>query len=142
VKSWALFWEQFESSIDKDPSLSTVNKHEFLRGYLEGEPKLLVEGITVSTSTYEDTKRILRARYGDPNSIIQAHLDYLEDVTPITAASPESLNTTFIECNRRIQALQALGLRSITGAENTSRIPRRCLQEINSSREEGTALRG
>jgi hypothetical protein len=27
----------------------------------------------------------------------------------ITTASPEALNTTFIECNKRIQALQALG---------------------------------
>jgi hypothetical protein len=109
VESWARFWEKFESSIDKDPSVSAVNKHVFLRGYLEGEPKLLVEGIAFSASIYEDTKRILRPRYGDPNRIIQAHLNYLEDVTPITTASPESLNTTFIECNRRIQALQALG---------------------------------
>jgi hypothetical protein len=109
VESWALFWEQFESSIDKDPSLYTIKKHVFLRGYLEGEPNLLVEGIAVSASTYEDTKAILRARYGDQNRIIQAHLDYLEDFTSITTASPEYLNTTFIECNRRFQALQALG---------------------------------
>jgi hypothetical protein len=104
VGNWPRFWEQFESSTDKGPSLSTVNKHVFLRGYLEGEPKLLVEGIAVSALTYEDTKRILRARYGDPNLITQANLDYLEDVTPITTASPVALNT-FIQCNRRIQAL-------------------------------------
>jgi hypothetical protein len=34
VETWARFWEQFESSIDKDPTLSVVNKHVFLRGYL------------------------------------------------------------------------------------------------------------
>jgi hypothetical protein len=39
VETWARFWEQFESSIDQDPTLSTINKHVFLRGYLEGEPK-------------------------------------------------------------------------------------------------------
>jgi hypothetical protein len=36
VEMWSRFWEQFESSIDKDPTLPTVNKHVFLRGYLEG----------------------------------------------------------------------------------------------------------
>jgi len=36
-----------------------VNKHVFLRGYLEGEPKMLVDGIAVTASTYEDTKKIL-----------------------------------------------------------------------------------
>jgi hypothetical protein len=36
VETWARFWEQFESFIDQDPTLS-INKHAFLRGYLEGE---------------------------------------------------------------------------------------------------------
>jgi hypothetical protein len=48
VETWARFWEQFESSIDKAPTLSTVNKHVFLRGCLEGEPKMLVSGIAVT----------------------------------------------------------------------------------------------
>jgi hypothetical protein len=86
-----------------------VNKHVFLRGYLEGEPKMLVDGIAVTASAYEDTKEILHARYGDKNRIIQTDLDYLEEVTTARSASAESLNTTYIECNRRIQALRALG---------------------------------
>jgi hypothetical protein len=103
IETWACFWEQFEASIDQDPSLSTINKHVFLRGYLDGEPKLLVDGIAVLASTYEDTKRILQARYGDRNRIIQAHLDYLEEITPIQLVTPEGLNAMFIKCNRRIQ---------------------------------------
>jgi len=50
--------------------LSVVNKHVFLRGYLEGEPTMLVEGIAVIADTYEEMKRILLARYGDKNRII------------------------------------------------------------------------
>ena len=45
VETWSRFWEQFRSSIENDPSLSTIYKHVFLRGYLEGEPKMLVDGI-------------------------------------------------------------------------------------------------
>jgi hypothetical protein len=106
METWARFWEQLESSIDKDPTLFTVNKHVFLRGYLEGEPKMLVHCIAVTAAAYEDTK-ILYDRYGDKNRIIQAHLDYL--VTPIQFASAEALNITYIEYNRRIQALRELG---------------------------------
>jgi hypothetical protein len=109
VENWPRFWEQFRSSIDDDASLSTVNKHVFLRGYLEGEPKLLVDGISVTAGTYEETKKILLTRYGNPNHIIQAHLDFLEGLPPVTSASPDELNSTFIECHRRIQALRALG---------------------------------
>jgi hypothetical protein len=61
VETWAPFWEQFESSIDKDPTLSTVNKHVFLRGYLEDETKMLVDGIAVTTSAYEDTGNTSRS---------------------------------------------------------------------------------
>jgi hypothetical protein len=109
IETWARFWEQFKQSVNNDPSLTTINKHIFLWGYLEGEPKHLVEGIAVVAETYEETKKILEARYGDKNRIIQAHLDYLEDVKPLKYATPESLNSTYIDCNRRIQALRTLG---------------------------------
>jgi hypothetical protein len=109
IETWACFWEHFKQSVDNDPSLTTINKHIFLRGYLEEEPKHLVEGIAVVAETYEETKRILEARYGDKNRIIQAHLDYMEDVKPIKYATPEALNSTYVDCNRRIQALRTLG---------------------------------
>ena len=76
---------------------------------MEWEPKHLVDGIAVTAVTYEETKRILHTKYGDENRIIQAHLDYLEDLKPIRSATPELLNTTYVECNRRLQALRALG---------------------------------
>jgi len=106
IETWARFWEQ---SFDNDPSLATINKHLFLQGYLEEEPKHLVEGIAVVAKTYEETKKILDARYSDKNRIIiQAHLDYLEDITSIKYTTPEALNSTYIDCNWRLQALRAL----------------------------------
>ena len=96
-------------SVDKNQSVSTINKHVFLRGYLEGEPKRLVDGIAVTAQTYEQTKKSLQSRYGDKNIIIQVHLDYLEDLQPAQSDSPEVLNATYIECHRRIQALKAQG---------------------------------
>jgi hypothetical protein len=78
------FWEQFESSIYKDPTLTTINKHVFLRGYLESEPKLLVDGISVIATTYEETKNILHALYVNKNRIIQAHL---EEIKPFSGGA-------------------------------------------------------
>ena len=89
--------------------LSQIKKHVFPRGYLEGEPKHLVDGVAVTAETYEKTKRILHTKYGDKNRIIQAQLDYIDDLKPIRSATAELLNTTYVECNRRLQALRALG---------------------------------
>ena len=83
IETWPRFWEQFQSSVYSNPSVSLINKHVFLIGYLEGEAKHLVGGIAVTAENYEETKRILHAKYGDKNSINQAHLDYLEDLKPI-----------------------------------------------------------
>jgi hypothetical protein len=109
IETWSRFWEQFESSVDKNQSVfTTINKHVFLRGYLEGEPKRLVDDIAVTEETYKHTKKILQARYGDKNRIIQPHLDYLEDLQPAQSDSPEVLNSTYVECHRRIQAVTTL----------------------------------
>jgi hypothetical protein len=70
---------------------------------------MLVDGIAVTANTYDETKRIMLARYGDTNRIIQGHLDFLEGLPPARPATPEELNTTFIECHRRVKALRALG---------------------------------
>jgi len=101
--------QQFEFSIDNNRSVTIINKHIFLRLYLEGEPKRLVDGIAVKEETYAQTTNILHARYGDKHRIIQAHVDYLEDLQQNRSDSPEALNSTYIECHRRIEALKAQG---------------------------------
>jgi hypothetical protein len=63
----------------------------------------------VIAEKYHETKKILEARYGDKNRIIQAQLDYLEDVKLIKYVTTEALNSTYIDRNRRIHTLRALG---------------------------------
>lgn len=76
---------------------------------MEGVRRILDGVIVVTVSPYEGFKKILNDRYGDKNRIKQAKLDYLEEVAPFRFAYPEALNTTYIECKRRIHALRALG---------------------------------
>ena len=71
--------------------------------------KILVNGIDVTGNTYVETKRIFLARYGDKNRIIQAHQNFLEGQRPVKSAPPDELNTTFIECHRRVQGFRAYG---------------------------------
>ncbi|GFQ95405.1 integrase catalytic domain-containing protein [Trichonephila clavata] len=91
------------------PQNVTIDKHVFLRGYLDAEAKRLVDGISITADTYTMTKEILKSKYGNKDKIIQAHLDYLENLTPIKDLSPSALNELYIDCNRILQALDALG---------------------------------
>lgn len=54
-------------------------------------------------------KNILLKRYGNKDRIVQAHLDFLECLKPIHSSTPDSLNEVYIQCNKRLEALRALG---------------------------------
>lgn len=112
TETWAPFWAKFQQSINNDPSLTTINKHIFLRGYLMGERKHLVEGIAVVTETFEETKKILEAHYSDKNRIIQAHLDCPEDTKPIKYTTPEALNSAHPDALRSQRRRTAYLLRN------------------------------
>jgi len=76
------FWEQFQSSVDQNPAVSRINKHVFLREYLEGEPKRLVDGIAVTADTYEEVKKILHLIYGDRSPLFRQTLTSLITCNP------------------------------------------------------------
>ncbi|GFT35722.1 integrase catalytic domain-containing protein [Nephila pilipes] len=78
----------------------------FLRGYLGREAKRLVDGINITADAYTITKDILKSKYSNKD---QTHLDYLEHLTPIKNPSPSALNELYIDCNRRLRVLDALG---------------------------------
>ena len=107
IKTWSRCFQQFESSIDKNQSVTTIKKHIFLHGYLEWEPKRLVDGIAVTVETYEQTLKILLSRYGDRKRIIQTHVDYFEDLQLTLSDIREAINFLYNECHRRIEALKA-----------------------------------
>ncbi|GFR03212.1 integrase catalytic domain-containing protein [Trichonephila clavata] len=89
--------------------LPTIDKHVILRGYLDSEAKRLVDGISITADTYTMTKEILKSKNGKKDKIIPAHLDYLKNLTAIKYLSPSALNELYIDCNRRLQALDPLG---------------------------------
>ncbi|GFS65453.1 integrase catalytic domain-containing protein, partial [Nephila pilipes] len=62
--------------------------------------------INVSSSEFSPPSK---DKYGNKDRIIQSHLDYFENLKPVQDPSPMELNDLHIECNRRLQALNALG---------------------------------
>ncbi|GFQ87915.1 integrase catalytic domain-containing protein [Trichonephila clavata] len=71
IEEFHSFWERFENCIDKNESLSQIDKHVFLRGYLDAEAKRLVDGISITADTYTMTKEILKSKYGNKDKIIR-----------------------------------------------------------------------
>jgi hypothetical protein len=53
-----VFGSSFSRLSTQTPSVSRINKHVLLRGYLKAEPKHLVDRIVVTAEINEETKRI------------------------------------------------------------------------------------
>ena len=65
-KLFPQFLQIFEAIIDKNESLSNIQKLLFLRTNLKGEPFELIKAIEPLGENYESTKKVLKDRYHKP----------------------------------------------------------------------------
>ena len=70
------FWDSFESAVHKK-SVDDVEKFQYLKGLLEGKASLVVQGMALTSANYLEARKLLKDRFGDPQTIIQANMDAL-----------------------------------------------------------------
>ena len=76
VIEWRPFREKFDALIgDKD--IPSVNKFTYLLSALEGEAKVVVQGLTVTGENYAIALRLLEERYGREEQVRFAHIQAL-----------------------------------------------------------------
>ena len=94
-KDWATFWDSFDSAIHSNQSLTPVDKFSYLRASLQGPAASTINGLNLSNANYDAAVVLLKERYGDPQKIINAHMDAL-----VTLSS--------VENSRDLQSLRRL----------------------------------
>ncbi|GFT01871.1 integrase catalytic domain-containing protein [Nephila pilipes] len=99
--------EQLEETL-KDLKLVNEDILNLLNEEITSEILLIVKNIFIPPS-WRFLILSRRRKYGNKDRIIQSHLDYLENLKTVQDPSPMELNDLYIECNRRLQALKALG---------------------------------
>lgn len=104
---WAEFWDTFETTIDKNDNLSDVEKLKYLNSKLLGEAKLAVSGIQLSNENYKVAVDLLKERFGDKQTVINAH--YTELMNLISANnSTRNLRFLYDQIEKNLRGLQAL----------------------------------
>lgn len=74
---WPTFWDQFESTSDKNEGLANVDKLKYLKSDLMGRAEGVIRGLSTTNGKYETTLCVLRRRFGQPPLIINEHMSYL-----------------------------------------------------------------
>ena len=71
ILKWPEFWDVFESSVDKQ-NISKVSKFSYLRSVLRGSALVVISGITLSNDNYDLAVALLKEKFGNPDSIVEA----------------------------------------------------------------------
>ena len=60
VMKFCSFWESFDSSVDRNPNLSTIDKFNYLKALLEGSAARTVQGLALTEANYAAATDILK----------------------------------------------------------------------------------
>ena len=81
------FWDTFEATIHHNPTLSDLEKLNYLNSKLTGKAKDAVSGILLSNDNYSVAVTLLKDRFGDKQSVINCHYTELINVAPAINSS-------------------------------------------------------
>ena len=107
------FWDSFVSAVDENKALSDVDKFNYLKTLVEGTAAAAIRGLPLTADNYEAVKNILKKRFGQPQVIINAHMEGLVMIAAVASDSNlKRLRELYDQVEAHIRALQALGVES------------------------------
>ena len=112
---WLRGWKQFETEIDK-AAITQVAKFSYLKELLIPKIRSVVDGLPYNTEGYERAKAILKAKYGRPSEVANAHMQCIIALPTIQGSQPPRIHEFYEKLSSNIQALDTTGkLREING---------------------------
>ena len=105
---WLSFWDSYESAIHRNPSLSEVQKFNYLKSLLHGEASQTIAGFSMTNTNYEKAISLLQERYGQTHKIIQTYMQALLD-TPPPLNTVDSLRNYYDKMETYVRGLESLG---------------------------------
>ena len=105
---WFTFWDSFEAAVHSNTNLGSVQKFTYLKAQLMGDASRAVTGFPLTNSNYEQAVTLLRERFGQPNKIINAHMQALLDL-PKPVYELSSLQVFYDTMENHVRGLESLG---------------------------------
>ena len=85
LTKWMTFWDTFESAVHNNPTLSSIDKFNYLNSLLESAAAEAIAGLTLMSANYEEAIATLRRRFGNKQLIVNRHMDLLLNLEGVTS---------------------------------------------------------
>ena len=105
---WQEFWDSFEATIHKDPTMSPINKFNYLRTQLEDRVLKIIEELELTNANYETAITLLQEHYGKKQMVLDAHYTHLMDLAQ-ASNNTSSFRVTYDAVETHLRSLQSLG---------------------------------
>ncbi|XP_064466520.1 uncharacterized protein LOC135377780 [Ornithodoros turicata] len=105
------FWDQFDSTIHSNESLSKVDKFKYLKGYLTGKAMTVIKRLSLSEENYSIAIDLLKDRFGKKSLIIDEPMTRFLNLPKVSDSSQVTkLRELYDEVRTGIRCLEALGM--------------------------------
>ncbi|XP_063417007.1 uncharacterized protein LOC134699325 [Mytilus trossulus] len=108
ILEWPSFWDSYESAVHYNPTLTDVQKFNYLNAQLENEAAQTIAGFSLTNANYAEAVNVLIERFGQTHKITQAHLQALLDITP-PRDDLISLRMFYDKMESLVRGLESLG---------------------------------
>ncbi|GFV96522.1 reverse transcriptase domain-containing protein [Trichonephila clavipes] len=119
---WLEFWNKFQDSIDKNETLTKVDKFLYLKSLL-GVAGNVENGFALSDDNYDNALILLKEKFGREEVVVNAHMLKLLNLYPVKdSTNVIGLRKLYDICKIQIRSLESLNI--------TSRMYGHLLQQI------------
>ena len=85
LTKWTTFWDTFKSAVHDNPTLTNIDKFNYLNSLLESAAAEAIAGLTLTSAYYEEAIATLRRRFGNKQLIVNRHMDLLLNLEGVTS---------------------------------------------------------
>ena len=105
------FMDSFESSVDSDMRLSSIDKFLYLRGLLKGKALSTIAGLKLTNENYNEAKELLRSRFGDEKILKSTFFGEILNLKPVNDANNvDKLRKLYDTIESSVRNLKSLGV--------------------------------
>ncbi|XP_050061681.1 uncharacterized protein LOC126551703 [Aphis gossypii] len=108
ITEWQGFEDLFTSILSHAPDLPDVERFEYLKTSLEGEPLSLIAHLPLTSANYPKAWEVLRSRYGNKHDLARIHLDALLSQHTVKSNDALSIKTLITSIQEHTAALDNL----------------------------------
>ena len=108
ILEWQTFWDSYESAVHLNPTLTDIQRFNYLKAQLEYEASQTITGFAMTNANYQEAINLLKDRFGQPHKIRKAYMQALLDI-PAPRNNLASLRSFYDKMESYIRGLQSLG---------------------------------